>query len=65
MPERTDTERLDWLERQGEPNALGWVCRDSDTGRGWRLHQTTRSDAMPNIRTAIDVAMATGQTEVL
>lgn len=33
-----DTERLDWLTRQGEPG-MAWVARKSVTGRGYRLHQ--------------------------
>jgi len=35
----TDTEILDWIEKQG--NGDKWVARQSVTGRGFRLHNTS------------------------
>jgi hypothetical protein len=34
--ELSDTALLDWLQAKGGQ----WACRDSTTGRGWRLHQS-------------------------
>lgn len=52
---KRDENRLDWLEKQGNGN--GWISRQSDTDRGYRLHNTTRTDAQPTARAAIDYAM--------
>lgn len=49
-----DKMRLDWLEEQFK-NKI--ICRDSEIGRGWRLHETTREGASDNVRGAIDKAM--------
>jgi len=46
---------LDWLEAHGDGSQ--WVCRQSITGRGWRLHETQRADGKPTIREAIQAAM--------
>lgn len=56
MSGRTDTERLDWLQTKG---ALGhrWQCRESSTGRGYRLLTTTRIPCFTQVRDAIDAAM--------
>lgn len=53
----TDKQRLDWLEKQGDGS--NWVARQSTTGRGYRLHNTTRMDyeGHPTVRQAIDAAM--------
>ena len=53
----TDTERLDWLEAQG--NGERWVARRSTMGRGYRLHNTKHHDEQgrPTVREAIDAAM--------
>jgi hypothetical protein len=40
----TDTERIDLLE----------ILRLSSTGRGWRLHETEKTDGYPTVREAID-----------
>jgi hypothetical protein len=50
-----DAERLNWLNSKG----ANWICRDSTTGRGWRLHQTSREDVSATVRDAIDNAMET------
>lgn len=48
----TDTERLDALQKcSGTYNI---ICRMSETGCGWRLHQTTRNEGVKDIREAID-----------
>ena len=52
---RTDVARLNWLERQGG----SWICRQSEHGRGWRLHQTEKAEGtFDSPRQAIDNAMA-------
>lgn len=58
MKQPTDTEILDWLQRQ-----LGWrvytgqcVFRWSGTGRGWRLHETGR-DGFADVRECLVDAM--------
>lgn len=54
-----DKERLDWLEKQssGDP----WIARQSESGRGFRLHNTLRDGASPTAREAIDAAMVKGE----
>jgi len=61
MSKRTDTERLDALEKISRgPDAarprygIGWILRMSNTGRGLRLHESNSIEANPNIRKAID-----------
>jgi len=54
-----DTRRLDFLE-QLQADCLygnGVILRDSLTGRGWRLHPTTRGGAALSVREAIDAAI--------
>ena len=57
----TDTERLDWLTEQGKKWGVSWIARNSNTGRGYRLHQnpTTRVGENHGLtpRDAIDAAM--------
>jgi len=48
----TDKERLDFLQKQLSGKV---VCRESQFGRGWRLHETTRSDGVADVRQAIDI----------
>lgn len=55
-----DRERLDWLEKQSDGSS--WVARQSNTGRGFRLHNTGRDDSWNDkcrgtAREAIDAAM--------
>lgn len=60
QPERgpsDDTARLNWLEAHGLPG-LGWVARDSTTGRGYRLHQDSAGHVL--VRDAIDAAIKQG-----
>jgi len=51
-----DTERLDFLESTKKVHGYGWLLRDSTTGRGMRLHETSSSHptVRPTIREAID-----------
>jgi hypothetical protein len=51
-----DKERLDWLDGKNRSN-LGWVARESTTGRGYRVHQATDAPH-PSARAAIDAARA-------
>ena len=55
MNKYTDTELLDFLQGLTDrKNYTGKViCRWSSTGRGWRLHETNHSDAVPSVRQAI------------
>ncbi|MBI5117613.1 hypothetical protein HZA56_14140 [Candidatus Poribacteria bacterium] len=50
-----DSYRLDYLQQltDDQDEALV-IMRDSSTGRGWRLHQTTQEGAVPSVRQALD-----------
>ena len=54
---RTDKERLDYLQKITTGYGRGWILRPSTTGRGWRLHESSREGALPDIRDAIDFMM--------
>lgn len=56
----TDKERLDFLQQLTEQKAYTGrvILRDSDSGRGWRLHETSFEEGVPSVRTAIDKYMA-------
>lgn len=56
---RKDSARLDWLENQSSRYG-GWIARESSTGRGYRLHETSRREASDTARAAIDAAMEAG-----
>jgi len=67
MPEikHTDTELIDWLERQVVGYGAGVVFRQSVRGRGMRLHEIgedwytiTTNVPQPTVRQAITRAMA-------
>ena len=49
----TDTELLNWLDEHAAGYGNGWICRNSTTGRGLRLHETSDPDASPTVREAI------------
>lgn len=55
----TDTELLDYLQRLNDRNRYTGRCvlRESSTGRGWRLHETTGEVASSSVRTAIARAL--------
>lgn len=55
---RKDAERLDFVERSSKGYGLGWIFRESRTGRGMRLHETSEEGASASAREAIDRAMA-------
>ncbi len=68
-PVPSDTEMLDFLERNTRGYGIGWVCRDSHTGRGLRLHETnslhktninTKEGTRLTVREAIARAMESG-----
>ena len=56
----TDKERLDFLQKLTDEKAYNGqvILRDSTTGRGWRLHETTQEGASSSVRDAIDKYMA-------
>lgn len=54
----TDTEMLDWLQNNARGYGVGWICRDSVTGRGLRLHETSLKEASDTVREAIKRAMS-------
>ena len=49
-----DYERLNKLQELTTGYGHGWVLRESSTGRGLRLHESSHIDAVPDIRQAID-----------
>ena len=51
----TDTELLDYLQVvTNKAKYTGKViCRKSTTGRGWRLHESSRKSATSDVRQAI------------
>lgn len=51
----TDTELLDFLQELTDNACYTGkvICRFSSTGRGWRLHESSRDDAIPDVRQAI------------
>jgi len=51
---RTDTERIDGLQRRLGNYTGQVICRWSKNGRGWRLHETNK-EGVKSVRTAIDV----------
>lgn len=53
----SDTEMLDWLQKQTKGYGRGWICRNSYCGRGMRLHETSHAAAKPSVREAIMDAM--------
>lgn len=55
MPKYSDTELLDFLQKLTDDHRYtGMVMlRDSTTGRGWRLHETSHSGAVSDVRQAI------------
>lgn len=53
----TDRQMLDWLQKQTKGYGNGWICRNSFTGRGMRLHETNLEGTKPTVREAIVDAM--------
>jgi hypothetical protein len=49
----TDTELLNFLQSVTTGYGGGWILRISNSGRGWRLHETTLDGATKNVRYAI------------
>ncbi len=50
----TDTERLNKLQELTQGYGRGWIVRLSSYGRGIRIHESSRSEAVLDIRKAID-----------
>lgn len=57
----TDTELLDWLDRQTGTYTGKVKFRWSTTARGWRLHETESEGAVSTVREAIVNAMNEAQ----
>ncbi len=53
----TDTKRLDFLQSKLGTFTGLVVCRMSSAGAGLKLHESARSDAVDDIRKAIDLFM--------
>ena len=53
----TDTQRLDFLNVMTGSYTGNVIMRDSTNGRGWRLHETSHDQAVPDVRKAIDEYM--------
>ena len=53
----TDTERLNFLQKLTDRKAYTSrvILRESSTGRGWRLHETSLLGAVATVREAIDL----------
>ena len=54
----TDKELIDFLEKQNAKKRYTGTCvfRLSNTGRGWRLHETSRN-GFPSVREALEHAI--------
>lgn len=63
----TDKDRIDWLEEQLQKSAYTGrtIFRQSTTGRGWRLHETSHEGSSATVREAIDKAMLAGSPEAI
>lgn len=55
----TDKEMLDFLQEQLEKSSYTGMCifRQSTTGRGWRLHETSMTGSISDVRQAIREGM--------
>ena len=53
---KADAERLDYVQSITKGYGKGWVLRNSNTGRGMRLHETGEPTGNPSVREAIDKA---------
>jgi len=56
----SDTEMLNWLEAQLQKGGYTGKCifRWSNSGRGFRLHETSLDGAVDTVRESIENAMA-------
>ena len=50
----SDVLRIDFLQALTQGYGKGWVLRTSSTARGFRLHETSKKHAVPDVREAID-----------
>jgi len=55
MRNYTDTELIEFLEEQNKKSKYTGKCvfRWSNTGKGWRLHETSDNLSFPTVRQAI------------
>ena len=65
MKKYTDKELLDFLQAKNDEATYTGLCmfRISDTGRGWRLHESTWPDAKKSVREAIADALVKAEKE--
>ena len=56
-----DKQRLDGLQALLGRCSNKAVCRWSTSGRGWRLHESSRKDAFADVREAIDAFLEANQ----
>ena len=49
-----DTKRLDALQAMTKGYGRGWILRESVTGRGMRLHETSQGEAHATVRAAMN-----------
>ena len=54
----TNAEMLDWLDNQTGGYTGRVIFRFSGTGRGWRLHESSKPNAQLTVREAIADAMS-------
>lgn len=59
----TDKNRLDFLQMITRGYGNGWLLRESSSGRGMRLYETSMDGAMPDIRDAIDKELVKFENE--
>lgn len=59
----SDTELLDFLQLITNNAAYTGkvICRASTTGRGWRLHETSKDDAVPSVYFVIENGYSAGR----
>lgn len=51
---RSDKQLLDALQLMTKGYGKGWILRDSTSGRGIRLHETSQEEGEPDVREAIN-----------
>jgi len=56
MAKYTDTELLDFLQKLTDQRRFTGtvILRNSDTSRGWHLHETNHDSAVADVRQAIE-----------
>lgn len=60
---RLDKARLDFMQAASKGYGQGWILRESTSGRGMRLHETSLAGASLSVREAIDRVMYSAEPE--